>query len=166
MVERFVAALVGPPFGLKGFVKVRSLSGEFDHLLRLKQAVLRQGGREQVRELEAAEGVPSLVMKFRGIDSPEAARVLTGAELLVGRDEAAPLGQGEYYIEDLKGLEVWEGAEVLGSISDILEGGGGSLAELRLTSGETRLVPFRDEFFGEVDIEGKRARLLCRWILE
>jgi 16S rRNA processing protein RimM len=166
MVERFSAALIGPPFGLKGFVKVRSLSGEFDHLLKLKQVVLKQGDREQVRELEAAEGAPSLVMKFRGIDSPEAAKTLTGAELLVGRDEAAPLGQDEYYIEDLKGLEVWEGAEVLGSISDVLEGGGGSLVELQLRNGETRLVPFRDEFFGEVDIEGKRARLLCRWILE
>jgi 16S rRNA processing protein RimM len=166
MVERFVAALVGPPFGLKGFVKVHSLSGEFEHLLRLKQAVLRQEGREQVREVEAAEGASSLVMKFRGIDSPEAAKILAGAELLVGRDEAAPLGRGEYYIEDLKGLEVWEGTEVLGSISDVLEGGGGSLVELRLRNGGTRLVPFRDEFFGEVDIEGKRARLLCRWILE
>jgi 16S rRNA processing protein RimM len=166
MVERFTAALVGPPFGLKGFVKVHSLSGEFEHLLRLKRAVLKQGGLEQVREIEAAEGVSSLVMKFRGIDSPEAAKTLTGAELLVARDEAAPLGQGEYYIEDLKGIEVWEGAEALGSIQDVLEGGGGSLVELRLTSGETRLVPFRDEFFGEVDIEGKRARLLCRWILE
>jgi 16S rRNA processing protein RimM len=166
MVERFTAALVGPPFGLKGFVKVHSLSGEFGHLLKLKQVVLKQEGREQVWEVEAAEGTASLVMKFRGIDSPEAAKVLTGAELLVGRDEAAPLGRGEYYIEDLKGLEVWEGAEVLGSISDVLEGGGGSLVELRLRNGETRLVPFRDEFFGEVDIEGKRARLLCRWILE
>jgi 16S rRNA processing protein RimM len=165
MVERFVAAQVGSPFGLKGFVKVRSLSGEFEHLLRLKRAVLRQGGEERVWEIEEAEG-PSLVMKFRGIDSPEAARTLSGAELLVSREEAAPLGPGEYYIEDLKGLEVWEGAEVLGFISDILEGGGGSLAELRLRTGGTRLVPFRDEFFGEIDLKTRRARLLCRWILE
>ena len=165
MVDRFVAARLGSPFGLKGFVKVHSLSGEIEHLLRLKRAVLRQGTQERVWEIEGAEG-PSLVMKFRGIDSPEAAKTLTGAELLVGRDEAAPLGQGEYYIEDLKGLEVWEGAEALALISDVLEGGGGSLVELRLNTGETRLVPFRDEFFGEIDIPGRRARLLCRWILE
>jgi 16S rRNA processing protein RimM len=165
MVERFVAARVGSPFGLKGFVKVHSLSGEFEHLLRLKRAVLRQGGTERVWEIEEAEG-PALVMKFQGIDSPEAARVLAGAELLVSREEAAPLGQGEYYIEDLKGLEVWEGAEALGLIGDILDGGGGSLVELRLRTGETRLVPFRDEFFGEIDLKAGRARLLCRWILE
>jgi 16S rRNA processing protein RimM len=165
MVERFVAAQVGSPFGLKGFVKVRSLSGEIGHLLKLTRAVLRQEGGERVWEIEESAG-PSLVMKFRGIDSPEAAKALAGAELLVGRDEAAPLGRDEYYIEDLKGLEVWEGEEALGLINDVLEGGGGSLVELRLKTGETRLVPFRNEFFGELDLKGGRARLLCRWILE
>ncbi|MDR2746467.1 MAG: ribosome maturation factor RimM [Treponema sp.] len=165
MVERFVAAQVGSPFGFKGFVKVHSLSGEIGHLLKLKRAALRQGGRERIWEIEEAQG-PSLVMKFRGIDSPEAAKILAGAELLVSRDEAAPLEQGEYYIEDLKGLEVWEGAEALGLINDVLEGGGGSLVELRLKTGETRLVPFRDEFFGEINVKERRARLLCRWILE
>ncbi|MDR1972552.1 MAG: ribosome maturation factor RimM [Treponema sp.] len=166
MTERFVAALVGPPFGLKGFVKLRSLSGETGHLLKLKQLTLYLAGQEQVREIEAVEAAfPSLLVKFRGIDSPEAAKALGGAEILVDRDQAAPLGPGEYYIEDLKGIEVWEGAEPVGRITDVLEGGGGSLAELRLTTGETRLVPFRDEFFGEIDIEGRRAELRCRWIL-
>jgi 16S rRNA processing protein RimM len=120
-----------------------------------------------VREVEAAEAVfPSLLMKFRGIDSPEAAKALKGMEILVDRDEAAPLRQGEYYIEDLKGMEVYAGTEVLGEISAILEGGGGNLAELRLRTGEIRLVPFRDEFFGDVDVEGRRAELRSLWILE
>jgi 16S rRNA processing protein RimM len=167
MTERFVAALIGPPFGLQGFVKVHSLSGEIQHLLTPRQFTLRRGNREQVWELEAVEAAASsLLMKFRGIDSPEAAKTLAGAELLVNRDEAAPLGQGEYYIEDLKGVEVYAGTESLGTITAILEGGGGSLAELCLKTGETRLVPFRDEFFGDIDIEGRRAELLCRWILE
>jgi 16S rRNA processing protein RimM len=105
-------------------------------------------------------------MKFRGIDSPEAAKALKGMEILVDREDAAPLRQGEYYIEDLKGVEVCAGDEVLGEISAILEGGGGSLAELRLRTGEIRLVPFRDEFFGDIDLVGRRAELLRRWILE
>jgi 16S rRNA processing protein RimM len=148
-------------------VRIHSLSGEVAHLLSLRQVTLRRGDREQVREVEAAEeGFPAPLMKFRGIDSPEAAKTLKGMEILVDREEAAPLRQGEYYIEDLKGVEVYDGAEVLGEISAILEGGGGSLAELRLRTGEIRLVPFRDEFFGDIDIEGRRAELRCRWILE
>ncbi|MDR2375251.1 MAG: ribosome maturation factor RimM [Treponema sp.] len=167
MTERFVVALVGPPFGLQGFVKVQSLSGEIQHLLKPRCFTLRQGDREQVWELEAVEPMASsLLMKFRGIDSPEAAKTLKGAEILLKREDAAPLQPGEYYIEDLKGVEVYAGTETLGTITGILEGGGGNLAELCLKTGETRLIPFRDEFLGDIDLKGRRVELLCRWILE
>jgi 16S rRNA processing protein RimM len=181
MVEQFIAGQVGGPFGIKGFVKVRSLSGEVEHLLKLRQVTLRQGGGERVWDVEESEAAfPSLVMKFRGIDSPEDAKILGGAEILVDREQAAPLQKGEYYIEDLKGLEVYAAgqSEALGVINDILEGGNGSLAELRLTAGGTRtepvlrpkpvlrLVPFRDEFFGTIDIKGRRVELLHLWVLE
>jgi 16S rRNA processing protein RimM len=171
LTERFTAALVGPPFGLKGFVKVKSLSGETAHLLKLKSVLLRQPGGERLWEVEeiAPLGGPasSLLMKFRGIDTPEAAGALRGAELITDRAHAAPLGEGEFYVEDLKGLGVFsEAGERLGEIAGILEGGGGSLAELRLSSGETRLVPFRNEFFGDIDLSGGRAVLLRHWILE
>jgi 16S rRNA processing protein RimM len=169
--ERFVSAVVLAPFALEGFVKLRSLSGETEHLLRLSTAVLRDGTGERVYEIEAARairGSPSdILVKFKNIDTPEAARALSGAEVLLPRSEAAPLARGEYYIRDLKGLSVVDcGGCRLGEMSGILEGGGGQLAELRLFSGETRLVPFRNEFFGEISLEKREITLLVRWILE
>jgi 16S rRNA processing protein RimM len=110
-------------------------------------------------------GVPALI-KFKGIDSPEAVRLLSGAELVVGREEAAALGKNEYYVEDLRGVQVVEAGEVLGTVTDVVEGGNGALLEIQLSSGELRLVPFRSEFFGEVDPVKGRAVLLNRWILE
>jgi 16S rRNA processing protein RimM len=171
MTETFVAALVGAPFGLKGFVKVRSLSGEIEHLLKLSSVKLRREGKEEFWEIEEAVPTspgPLVLMKFRGINSPETAKTLSGAEILVKRENAAPLKSGEYYIEDLKGLSVYAApaGEILGVITDMIEGGGGSLAEVRLGGGERRLIPFRDEFFGEIDLAGRRVGLLCRWILE
>ncbi|GHT82188.1 ribosome maturation factor RimM [Spirochaetia bacterium] len=176
MTEQFVVALVGAPFGIKGFVKTKPLSGELDHLEQLETVVLRRENRETSFYIEETLRVgPSLAVKFRGIDTPEAARALSGAEMCTDRDHAAPLGTDEYYIEDLRGIPVTDtDGAVLGHITDVLEGGGGQLIELRLTSplpgGELRLVPFRKEFFGEVDvdnasIEKRRAVLLERWIL-
>jgi 16S rRNA processing protein RimM len=104
-------------------------------------------------------------MKFAGFDSPEAAKVLKGAEMIAPRSEAAPLKEGEFYIEDLKGLAVVYQNEILGYISDILEGGNGQLAEIALVSGEKRLVPFLKEFFGVINPEEGQAQLLKRWIL-
>jgi 16S rRNA processing protein RimM len=168
LTGRFVAALVGSPFGLRGFVKLRSTSGEYENLRRLGSVLIRQGGRLQSYEVE--ESVPlfkTLAVKFRGIDGPEAAKALRGAELLVDRDQAAPLGEEEFYIEDLKGIVVTlEDGEALGEISDVVEGGGGDLVEIRLPSGERRFVPFRKEFFGDIAPEDRRAVLLNRWILE
>jgi len=168
MTKQFVAGIVGAPFGLKGFVKVKTLSGEIDHLLRLKTARLRLDGRE--RELRVAESSsmhPSLVMRFEGYDAPETAKSLAGAELLVDREDAAPLLPGEFYVEDLKGLAVLSGdGEALGEIVSVVEGGGGDLAEIRLPDGTARLVPFRGEFFSDVDLEGGRATLRNAWVLE
>lgn len=168
MIDRFVAAVVRAPFGLKGYVKVQSLSGEVDHLVDLEEALLRKDGREKRLQVEDTGGSPtSFTMKFSGIDDPEAAKALAGWELLVDREDAAPLDENEFYIEDLRGLSVLFAGEPVGEIVDVVEGGGGQLVELRLLAGgATRLVPFRDEFFGDIDTGARKAVLRVDWILE
>jgi 16S rRNA processing protein RimM len=168
LTEKFIIGLIGAPFGVKGFVKVRPLSGEIEHLLKLQSVTICKNGREQVLQIvETAPAAPSVLMRFKGIDSPEAAKTLTGAQLLAGREQAALLGEGEFYIEDLKGLAVTTvNGETVGTIADIIEGGGGELAEIELSSGEKRLIPFRKEFFPEIDPNKGRVVLDNLWILE
>jgi 16S rRNA processing protein RimM len=129
---------------------------------------LRQGGKERLFDVERFdEKGNSLLVKLKGVDTPEAARPFKGAEILTGRENAAPLGPDEYYIGDLRGITVVSAdGEVLGHVTDILEGGGGELVEMRLLSGELKLIPFRKEFFGDVSPEEGRAVFLCRWIFE
>jgi len=169
MTEQFVAGIVGAPFGLKGFVKVKPLSGEIEHLLKLTSVTLRQGEKERTLAIEESAAIPPAVaIRFAGFDSPEAAKALRGAQLLIGRKDAAPLQPGEFYIEDLKGLAVLaaDSEEILGQIADIIEGGGGDLAEIRLNDGKTRLVPFRKEFFTGINLAKGRVMLQNLWILE
>jgi 16S rRNA processing protein RimM len=171
MTEHFTVALVGPPFGLTGRLKIESLSGETSHLLGLKKVVLHKsrgmekGDVEQEYLIEEVFTDP-LSVKFAGIDSPEAARALKGSEILVPREQAAPLNEGEFYIEDLRELEVIFEEKTVGTISGIIEGGGGFLAEILLVSGKKRLVPFRNEFLGKVDPAAGQVELLEPWILE
>ena len=160
--------LVGAPFGLKGFVKVKPFSGETAHLSDLARVTLRRGEKEENREVEEViPQIDALLLRFSGVQSPEAAKALKGAEVIVDREYAAPLKEGEYYVEDLKGLEVVTVAgESLGRIADVLEGGGGDLLEIALTDGEKRLAPFRKEFFDDANLEEGKITLLERWILE
>jgi 16S rRNA processing protein RimM len=168
MTEKFIVGLVGAPFGVKGFVKVRPTSGEIVHLLKLQSVIVSKDGEERPLKIEeSAPAAQSVLMRFAGIDSPEKAKTFTGAQLLAGREQAAPLNEGEFYIEDLKGLAVIaEKGETVGHITDIIEGGGGELAEIELTNGEKRLVPFRREFFSGIFPEKGKVVLQNLWILE
>ncbi|MDR2793935.1 MAG: ribosome maturation factor RimM [Treponema sp.] len=162
-----MAGLVGAPFGIRGFVKVRSLSGEYRHLEQLKKVVLRKENKEKSYEIEEITILSnSLAVKFAGVDTPEEASLLSGAECILSRGEAIPLKEGEFYVEDLRFVEVFCAGEKIGDILDVVEGGGGSLVEIGLLNGRKRFVPFRNEFFGVVDIEGNKAELLNTWILE
>jgi len=194
MTDKFIIGVVGAPFGVKGFVRVRSFSGEIEHLLSLKSVTINKDGNEKrldIEESTPANTASTVLMRFKGIDSPEAAKTLNSTQLLAGRDEAAPLNKGEFYIEDLKGLQVFaksltqgtqgevepsvrgdtgknkgEEFQIIGVITDIIEGGGGDLAEIKLISGEKRLVPFRKEFFSEINPAKSRVVLQNLWILE
>ena len=173
MTEQFIAGIVGAPFGLKGFVKVKPLSGEIEHLLKLKSAILRQDGKERMLIIEESSAAPPIVMmRFTGYNNPEAVKMLGGAEILVSRADAAPLQPDQYYVEDLKGLTVHAGdgnnenSIILGVITAIIEGGGCDLVEIRLNNGELKLVPFRDEFFTGIDLEKRQVILKDLWVLE
>jgi 16S rRNA processing protein RimM len=163
VTEKFIIGLVGAPFGVKGFLKVRPCGGEIDHLLKLESVIVSKDGKERLLNVE--ESAPyanqAVLIRFASIDCPEKAKLLNGAKLLAGRDQASPLKTGEFYVEDLKGLEV-----TIGYITDIIEGGGGEMAEIKLPTGETKLVPFRREFFSEISPEKGKVVLQNLWILE
>ena len=174
MTDKFIIGIIGAPFGVKGFVKIRPLSGEIDHLLKLQSVIINKDGKENLLNIEEITSAPPGVqVKFQGIDSPEAAKTLNGAQLIVSREHAVPLEKDEFYIEDLKGLPVLgenetssEKTEIIGHILDIIEGGGGNLVEIKLNGGEKRLVPLRKEFFTEIKPEKGRIVLNNLWILE
>lgn len=185
--------------GLKGEVKIESASGRYEHIAKLKEVTLRratghENGACTKYAVESARiASNALYMKFAGIDSPEAAKKLNGAELRTARENACPLNEGEWYIEDLKQCSlVYCGnengnvneiqPEVVGSITDVLEGGAGELLEVLLSedcsvlkeevkltaSGKPRtvLVPFNETYIGKVDIQQKSVQLMHLWILE
>ncbi|MDA8424879.1 MAG: ribosome maturation factor RimM [Treponema sp.] len=130
----------------------------------LRDASGRRNLHLRVRRVE--EGLGGLVMAFAGYDSPEAARALTGMEIVVSRDKAAPLGPNEWYVTDLVGLELVSEGQALARVVSVLEGGSDPWLEAELPEGRRALVPFRKEFVGAVDIPAGRIELLAPWLLE
>ena len=165
--------MVGAPHGIKGFSKVRSASGETAHLLKLKEAVLCKDGQERTVKVEESQSAGNAVLlRFEGVDTPEKAKALSGSQILATRQHAAPLAKDEYYIEDLKNLPIYTdentyaNGSLIGHVLDIIEGGGSDLVEIKLESGEKKLVPFRKEFFSTIDPAGGKLVLQNLWILD
>jgi 16S rRNA processing protein RimM len=129
-------------------------------------------GQDEELEVETFQGAGSNVaVKFKGLDEPQAVLPLKGAEVVVTRQEAAPLGSAEYYIEDLKGLRLEDSTGlVYGRVHDVLDAGGAFYLEIEGAEGSKsnagRLVPFRKEFLGAVEPARGRIELAAPWVLE
>lgn len=187
--------------GLTGEVRVESASRRYEHIAALKEVTLVQKGIFAKYAVENARVAGNaLYVKFAGVDSPEAAKKLNGAALQTSRENACPLKEGEWYVEDLKKCSlVYFGEEnglgndvaptddirsrsVVGSITDVLEGGAGELLEVLLSEDcdvlkeevklnankkpRTVYVPFNETHVGKVDIPNKSVQLMHLWILE
>jgi 16S rRNA processing protein RimM len=165
---------LGAPKGVRGDLKVQSYSGEFEHFLGLKSALLRGAdpatGAPRLLKLAISRVERSgggLSMAFAGYDSPEAARALTGMEMLASRENCAPLRKDEWYVTDLVGLSLVSGGAPVATVRAVLEGGPDPWLESVIPgAGRTALVPFRKEFVGEVDLKAGTIELLAPWLLD
>ncbi len=116
------------------------------------------GGRGAPRPVGLAGWRPSgrhLLVRFVGVDTPEAARTLAGATLYVDRAEMPPLEPDEYYHADLLGCAVrdQEGHD-LGTVVDVWPTAAYDLLVVAGAGGE-RMVPMVSEHVPAVDFEAR-----------
>lgn len=181
---QLVVGFIRGPHGYSGECKVESSSGEYEHLLKLKDVTLRHGELLKETKVESVSlGNAVAYVKFAGINSDEDVQKYNKWEILAERKYCKPLGKDEWYIEDLRDCSLVYGGkddpatldapghhkgDVLGKITDVLEGGGGYLLEVALSDSCDRkvLVPFNKEFIGKVDVKNGTVQLMHLWILE
>jgi len=167
MKDELAVAIVGARFGVRGEVKLRSLSEEVEHLLKLESVTLCKGSVRKPHCISSARRHASdVLVLFQGVESPEEARLLTGYEVRVPREQAAPLHEGEYYITDLIGLELVLESEVVGTVKSLWNSGAHDMIDVEKLDGSMVVVPFIDRYIGRVDLEAKSIEVLVDWILE
>lgn len=165
MDETLVIGTVRTSHGVKGFMKVFSTSGECKHFRELKSVTLEKDGNRKVFNVEGVKGAGNnLLMKLEGVDTPEEARKWSGFEIVVSRDAALPLEEGEFYISDIWGCAVYKDGVELGEVVSVIEGTQAELLEIKTRDG-LFLVPFLDEYIGAVDTGAGRIELKADWLL-
>ena len=152
--------------GVKGMLKVLSFSGQTEHFLKLKEFVLRKNGKEKVLPVESIRAAGSMILvKLKGIDNPEIGKTYSGWEIWTTRDFAAPLSSGEYYIKDLNGCKKKHQSSPAHQIIGISENSVNDLLEVKTDSG-IFIIPFKEEFIGEIDLMSNTVELTALWLLE
>jgi len=144
--EYLVVAKIGAPYGVRGWVKVFSFTEQANGLLDYDpwyfKAASADGKTWAIAPVtEAKNHGKGLVAKFKGCDDRNAAARLNGQEIAIRRDQLPPTAEGEYYWEDLQGLEVLttEGVS-LGKVDHLLETGAN---DVLVVKGEReRLIPY------------------------
>ncbi len=114
---------------------------------------LPEGSRQRLALENSWQHKGRMVLKFRGIDSIDAAERLIGAWVEIDAGEAAPLPAGSYWDHDLIGCAVCssEGTH-LGVVRDVLRIAGNSQLVIDGTKGEF-LVPMVASICKVVSIE-------------
>ena len=193
--DKFVVGIVRGSHGITGEFKVESTSGEYEHFADMDEVTLTNGTVSRLAKVESvSEGSNILYMKLEGINSPEEAAKFNRWEIVVPREKAHKLQKDEWYIEDLKGCSIWyketagdtapafDENSIVGTVTNVLEGGSGYLVEILLSEScsflsddvkltrkgnpKTVYVPFKDEFIGKVDVDNRQMQLMHLWILE
>jgi 16S rRNA processing protein RimM len=138
--------------GVSGELEVGPLTDFPDRFRLLSTVFLGDGHVAYTIERVRARG--RVFVSLEGIESREAAHALAGNEIWIPRSEAMPLPEGEYYTDELIGLEVVTTAgRAIGVITDLIETGANDVYIVD-SNGSEVLIPAIKDVVVSIDISG------------
>jgi 16S rRNA processing protein RimM len=148
---------VGAPFGVRGWIKLRSHTDPPERLLEHRSLMLGQGGAWQSYRIEASgRSGGALTVKLAGIENRDQAQALRGSQVCVPRSELPQREIRDFYRADLIGCEVvnLDGIS-LGSVQHFIE----SPAQVLMVVRGTRefWIPAVPQHLRRVDLQARRV---------
>lgn len=152
-VSPVIIGRIARPIGIRGEVKVYSVSHEPDRFTGLGEITIRLN--ECYRRLTVLNTIRTgnfFRLSFEGINNPEDAAVMNGCEIVIGESERLKLPDDEYYVDDLVGMRaIADDGTELGFIMEVLHQDHHDLWVIEGQYGEI-LVPAIKEFILEIDL--------------
>jgi 16S rRNA processing protein RimM len=149
-----VMGRVTVPFGVKGWVKIHTLTANPESLGEYPVWRLgRSGEWRDVRVLASRVQGNTLVALLEGVADREAAAMLKGCDVGVPRSELPAADEGEFYWADLIGLKVVNvGQHEFGRVARILQTGANDVLVVGGAGERETLIPFIADTIRQVDL--------------
>lgn len=158
MKKRLEIGQIVNTFGIKGFVKIYPYVNELQRFDDLKTVYIKNKKQESKYEIEEVKYQKNMVLiKFKGIETVEQAESLRNSFVEIDRKDAIALEEGEYFIADLLGANVYlETGEKLGVLEDIYNTGSNDIYVVKNELGKQYLLPYIDDVIKKIDVENSK----------
>ncbi|MEI3227048.1 MAG: ribosome maturation factor RimM [Lachnospiraceae bacterium] len=158
MEDLLRVGVIANTHGIRGEVKVFPTTDEKERFKDLKKVILDMGKEQRVLEIQSVRFFKNLViLKFKGIDNINDIEMYKGKDLLVTREDAVPLEEGEYFIADLLDLDVYSDEdEKIGVLYDVMQTGANDVYVVKTEEGKEILLPAIDECILDINLEESR----------
>ena len=144
-------------FGIKGEVKVTPFTDNINRFDDLKKVYVKTKKEDKLYKVENVRYHKNMVLlKLEGIDNPEQAELLKNAFLEIDREDAVPLKEGQFFIADLIGLDVYtDEGKILGKVDDIYNTGANDIYVVKDELGKQILLPGIKDVIKEVKLDDR-----------
>ena len=161
MEELFRVGVISNTHGIRGEVKVYPTTDNVRRFGDLKEVILDTGKEQLILHVTSVKYFKNMViLKFKEFDNINDIIPYKGMDLLVTRENAIPLEEGEYYIADIIGSKViTDEDKILGTLTDVLQTGANDVYVVKTKDGKEVLLPSIEECILDRDIENKIVKV-------
>ena len=161
MEELFRVGIISNTHGIRGEVKVYPTTDNVRRFDDLKEVILDTGKEQLNLHVTSVKYFKNMViLKFKEFDNINDIIPYKGMDLLVTRENAIPLEEGEYYIADIIGSKViTDEDKILGTLTDVLQTGANDVYFVKTKDGKEVLLPSIEECILDRDIENKIVKV-------
>ena len=155
MEDLLKVGVITTTHGVRGEVKVFPTTDDAERFLELEYVLLDTGRELRRLDIKNVRFFKNLViLKFDGIVNINDIEKYKGKDLWIPREEAQELGEDEYYIADLQGLNVvLEDGTEFGTLRDVMETGANDVYIIDSNEHGEVLLPAIKECILDVDLE-------------
>ncbi len=154
--------VVTKPHGIRGELKVKLHFEGSDSLDAAENVLLRhRDGRVSSHAvLGARHSGKSVLLTLEGVGGRNEAEALREAAVLVSRSALPALEEGEYYLVDLVGCDVFVADARVGVVRSVRPDPSVDTLVIETESGELVEQPLLDAWVGAVNVRARRVELL------
>ena len=154
MEDYFKIGIITSSHGVRGEMEVFPTTDDARRFKKLKQVFVETKEGFKVFEVESARVSDKVLLKLKGIDTPEEVVKYRQRGIFVDRKNAVRLSKDEYFIADLIGIKViCDDGKELGVLKEVMPTGANDVYVVSMDEGKEVLIPAIKDCILDVDVE-------------